>query len=162
MGCCTESDTTSMSQGELLSAEPYFNGLPHGIAKQFDNGKLIGTYTMKHGTGLDLWRGVAEDGTIRLHEARYKKDGRWHGFEWWLNHEDQESCWQECHYWTISDTASSDGGTWMGGRAGVIRDIGFTIGVSPSDSTFERAPKIHLCRHSAKRITVLSGNYPRK
>jgi hypothetical protein len=87
--------------GKLLSAEPYFNGLPHGIAKQWsDDGKLIGTYTMKHGTGIDLWWGDnPEDGVPRLYEARYLKDGKWHGFEWWLNHEHQESLWQECHYW---------------------------------------------------------------
>jgi len=42
--------------GEPLSAEPCAHGLPHGTAKQWSgDGKLIGTYTMKHGTGVDLW-----------------------------------------------------------------------------------------------------------
>ncbi len=41
--------------GKLLSAEPYFKGFPHGTASQWsDEGKLIGTYTMKQGTGIDL------------------------------------------------------------------------------------------------------------
>ncbi len=91
----------SEPQGNLFSAEPYLDGLPHGVAKQFDDGKLIGAYTMKHGTGLDLWRGVdPEEGIPRLYEARYWKDGKLHGFEWWLNHEDQESLWQERHFWS--------------------------------------------------------------
>jgi hypothetical protein len=85
--------------GELLSAEPYFNGLLHGIAKQFNDGKLIGTYTMKHGTGLDLWRGVDDGGVSRLKEARYLKAGKWHGFEWWLN-DDQKSVTSESHFWS--------------------------------------------------------------
>ena len=30
-------------------------------------------------------------------EARYPKDGKWHGFEWWII-EDQRSVHHECHY----------------------------------------------------------------
>jgi hypothetical protein len=84
--------------GKLLSAEPYFNGLPHGVAKQWsDEGKLIGTYTMKHGTGIDLWW-QEQGGVVHLSEARYIRDGKWHGFDWWLS-EDQQSVWQERHFW---------------------------------------------------------------
>lgn len=85
--------------GKLISAEPYSNGLPHGTARQWsDDGKLIGTYTMKHGTGLDLWwQKSFENGKPYLSEARYYKDGKRHGFEWWLN-DDQESVWEESHF----------------------------------------------------------------
>jgi hypothetical protein len=83
--------------GKLLSSEPYFNGLPHGVARQWsDDGKLIGTYTMKHGTGLDLWWCGSGECSY-LTEARYVKDGKWHGFEWWLN-SDQKSVWEESHF----------------------------------------------------------------
>jgi hypothetical protein len=84
--------------GKLLSAEPYFNGLLHGVARQWsDDGKMLGTYTMRHGTGLDLWW-LDHSGFAYLSEARYVKDGKWHGFEWWLN-DDQKSVWQERHFW---------------------------------------------------------------
>ena len=85
--------------GKLLSAEPYFNGLPHGVAKQWsDDGKLMGTYTMRHGTGLDLWWcGYGRRGSPYLSEARYVKNGKWQGFEWWLN-PDQKSVSQERHF----------------------------------------------------------------
>jgi hypothetical protein len=83
--------------GKLHSAEPFSNGLPHGTARQWsDDGKLMGSYTMRHGTGIDLWWGD-ECGSRYLSEVRYLKDGKWHGFEWWLN-DDQKSVWQECHF----------------------------------------------------------------
>jgi hypothetical protein len=85
--------------GELLSAEPYSNGLPHGTARQWSkDGKLIGTYTMQHGTGIDLWWCESfENGLPYLSEARYVKGGTRHGFDWWLN-EDQKSVWEERHF----------------------------------------------------------------
>lgn len=85
--------------GELLSAEPYAHGLPHGLARQWArDGTLIGTYRMKYGTGIDLWwQEHAESGRPYLSEARYLRSGTWHGFEWWLN-ENQRSVWSECHF----------------------------------------------------------------
>ncbi len=85
--------------GELLSAAPYSNGLPHGTAKQWSSdGKLIGTYRMTHGTGVDLWWNPCfENGLSYLSEARYFKDGNPHGFEWWLN-QDQRSVSSERHF----------------------------------------------------------------
>ena len=82
--------------------EPYRNGLAHGVAKQYsEDGKLIGTYTMNRGTGWDLWRhenySEAGPGYVLL-EVRHLKSGNWHGFEWWLE-EDQESVHQEAHFW---------------------------------------------------------------
>jgi hypothetical protein len=67
--------------GFLISAEPYEAGLAHGIAKQWHQGQLIGSYTMVHGTGLDLWW-QSSDRLIWLSEARYYRDGYRDGFEW--------------------------------------------------------------------------------
>jgi antitoxin component YwqK of YwqJK toxin-antitoxin module len=85
--------------GKLLSAESYFNGMPHGVAKQWsDDEKLMGTYTMRHGTGLDLWWcAYGPRGSPYLSEARYVKNGKWHGSEWWLN-PDQKSICEERHF----------------------------------------------------------------
>jgi antitoxin component YwqK of YwqJK toxin-antitoxin module len=71
--------------GILLSSEPYVSGLAHGIARQWsDDGKLIGIYKMKRGTGIDLWWGGC-NGAFSLSEVHYLKDGRPHGYEWWLD-----------------------------------------------------------------------------
>jgi hypothetical protein len=85
--------------GMLLSAEPYSNGLPHGRARQWsEDGKLIGSYIMRRGTGIDLWWCESfENGLPYLAEARYLKGGTRHGFEWWLN-EDRKSAWRESHF----------------------------------------------------------------
>jgi antitoxin component YwqK of YwqJK toxin-antitoxin module len=83
--------------GKLLSAEPYSNGFPHGTARQWsDDGTLLGSYTMKHGTGFDLWW-ADECGFPYLSEVRYFKDGKRHGFQWCLN-ADQKSVWWESHF----------------------------------------------------------------
>jgi hypothetical protein len=83
--------------GKLCSAEPYSNGFPHGTARQWsDDGKLMGSYTMRHGTGIDLWW-CDGCGIPYLSEARYLKDGNRHGFEWWLS-DDQKSVWEERHF----------------------------------------------------------------
>lgn len=83
--------------GLLLSAEPYFQGLSHGTAKQWsDEGRLIGTYRMKYGTGIDLWWQDWSEG-IFLHEVHYLKNGMPHGYEWWIN-DDQRTVWHELHW----------------------------------------------------------------
>jgi hypothetical protein len=87
--------------GVVTFAEHYSNGLAHGTAKQWSpDGELIGTYTMRRGTGLDLWRAKDDwgHGRVYLSEARYVKEGKWHGFEWWLD-EDQKSVHSENHFW---------------------------------------------------------------
>ena len=92
----------TFNDGVVTFAERYRNGLAHGTAKQWaDDGDLIGTYAMKHGTGLDLWRCKNGWGNKRvvLAEARFLKRGERHGFEWWLN-EDQKSVLDERHFWT--------------------------------------------------------------
>jgi antitoxin component YwqK of YwqJK toxin-antitoxin module len=85
--------------GQLASAEPYEEGVPHGTARQWSryDGRLIGSYTLERGTGIDLWRQDWSDGSVELAEVHYMRNGRPHGFEWWLN-EDQRSVWQERHW----------------------------------------------------------------
>ena len=85
--------------GILTVAIPYHNGKEHGIAKQWDeSGKLIGTYSMKHGTGIDLWREQRFDGhSCCLSEVRYMKDGDRHGVEWWID-QDQKTVYEERHF----------------------------------------------------------------
>jgi hypothetical protein len=84
--------------GKLLSAEPYEHGTPHGTAHQWaEDGRLIGTYTLERGTGIDMWWQERPDGSVYLAEVRFMRDGRPHGFEWWLD-EDQQSVWIERHW----------------------------------------------------------------
>jgi hypothetical protein len=85
--------------GQLGSAEPYENGVPHGTAYQWSyyDGRLIGTYTLEHGTGIDLWRQDWSDGTVTLTEVHSMRNGCSHGWEWWVNH-DQRSVHEERHW----------------------------------------------------------------
>ena len=83
--------------GTLSLIEPYANGKIHGTAKQYGrNGSVIGTYTLRHGTGYDIWRQEEEDGTIYISEIHTLKDGLPHGYEWWLTH--KGIVWHELHW----------------------------------------------------------------
>jgi antitoxin component YwqK of YwqJK toxin-antitoxin module len=83
---------------QLLSREPYENGVPHGTAYEWGrNGTLLGTYTLEHGTGIDLWWEDWADGSENLAEVYYMRDGARHGFEWWL-HADETRVWHERHW----------------------------------------------------------------
>src|SRR5580658_6809559 len=76
--------------GVIVSATPYVEGVEHGTAYQWaEDGSLIGTYTMEHGTGLDLWWREFE-GSIELAEARQVRDSLWDGFEYWIKYGSQE------------------------------------------------------------------------
>src|SRR5947209_9798660 len=60
--------------GKLTSAEAFVDGIPHGTARQWSQrGELIGTYTMNHGTGIDLWWQERGDGSVYLAEVLYWK-----------------------------------------------------------------------------------------
>jgi antitoxin component YwqK of YwqJK toxin-antitoxin module len=84
--------------GKLDSAEPFVDGVPHGVAKQWDHeGRRLGTYKMTRGTGIDLWRQRSKDGSVWLSEIMYCKNGRRHGFEWRVN-EDQKTVYIERHW----------------------------------------------------------------
>jgi hypothetical protein len=76
---------TWRAPGQLVSAEPYEDGLPHGTARQWSpGGRLVGTYAMVHGTGIDLWWAESSGGTYYLAEVFHLKDGLLDGFEWRL------------------------------------------------------------------------------
>lgn len=78
----------------LELAEPFVDGRMHGTARQWDmDGILLGTYTMVHGVGLDIWRQRAEDGTVYVSEIHSSPEG----VELWVN-EDQRSVWSE-RFW---------------------------------------------------------------
>jgi len=63
-----------------MSALFYVIGVEHGTAKQYCHGGLLGTYTLDHGTGIDLWRVCGG----ALGEERHLKAGNRHGVErWW-------------------------------------------------------------------------------
>lgn len=83
--------------GTIDFIEPFFEGKVHGTAKQYQKGKLIGTYKMVHGTGYDVWCGHRGDGVVLVSEIHPMRDGLPHGFEWWLN-EDQLSVYEEKHW----------------------------------------------------------------
>ncbi len=58
--------------GRLSLIEPYVNGKIHGIAKQYGrDGSVIGTYSIRHGTGYDIWRVEEEDGAINISEISH-------------------------------------------------------------------------------------------
>ena len=81
--------------GAFWSAAPYVDGLPHGTARQWSvDGRPLGTYTMDHGTGIDLWRQERADGSVYLSEARFLLRGKRHGLEWFIN-EDQQTVYIE-------------------------------------------------------------------
>ncbi|MDI1451487.1 hypothetical protein [Polyangium sp. 6x1] len=83
--------------GALSSAEPYVDGLPHGTAKQWIDGQLVGTYKMVRGTGIDFWWQLRGDGARYLSEVRYLRDGHREGFEWWLE-DDERRVYEESHF----------------------------------------------------------------
>jgi hypothetical protein len=84
--------------GTLNFIEPYSHGKMHGAAKQYENGRVIGTYKMVHGTGYDVWRNQIADGPVYVSEIHSMRDGMSHGFEWWLN-DDQKSVHEEKHWY---------------------------------------------------------------
>lgn len=82
----------------LHLSEPHENGLVNGTARQWaPDGTLIGTYTLVHGTGYDLWRNFDEHGRLYLAEVHAMKDGGPHGYEQWLS-VDQRTLWKEGHW----------------------------------------------------------------
>lgn len=92
-------ELTYGSSGNVTCAEPFVNGIPHGTTYQWaEDGRLISSYVMNHGTGIDLWRQDWGNGSVTLEEVHYMKDGQRHGFEWWLDSEDQNQVHRECHW----------------------------------------------------------------
>lgn len=83
--------------GTLSLIEPYANGKIHGTAKQYGRrGSVIGSYTLRHGTGYDIWRDESDDGTVTISEIHTLKDGLPHGYEWRLKN--TQTAWHEVHW----------------------------------------------------------------
>src|SRR5438093_2751441 len=62
--------------GSLSLIEPYVNGKIHGTAKQYGRtGQVIGTYTLRHGTGFDIWRDESDEGIITISEIHSLRKG---------------------------------------------------------------------------------------
>lgn len=81
--------------GHLHEMAWYENGKEHGTTEQYDeHGNLIGTYSMVHGTGIDLW--FVEPGVLA--EERHYQDGERHGYERWWDGNNQ-TIGQEGHFW---------------------------------------------------------------
>lgn len=76
---------------KLSLQEPYENGLVHGTATQWAiDGRLMGTYSMVHGSGYDIWRQLNDLGIPYIAEIHTLQSGKLHGYQWWLN-EDQKT-----------------------------------------------------------------------
>lgn len=86
---------TYWDTGQISEEATYVDGKEHGVTRQYDaDGVLIGSYTMEHGTGVDLWF----DRLGVLAEERHYRDGLLHGYErWWCG--DNATVWQEEHFW---------------------------------------------------------------
>ena len=69
------------------------------MAKQYSrSGKIVGTYTLVHGTGFDVWRQECDEGRAFISEIHSLRDGLPHGYEWWFTSE-QGSIWHERHWY---------------------------------------------------------------
>jgi antitoxin component YwqK of YwqJK toxin-antitoxin module len=80
--------------GGIIYAEPFRNGVVHGLAKQFDTaGRLLLVSPFKHGTGTDFWC----DERGRLAEEHPLVAGKPSGTErWWCD--DQKSVYSETEW----------------------------------------------------------------
>jgi hypothetical protein len=80
-----------LSEACLLSREPYRDGKAHGVGNQWgEDGRLLVTWKMVHGVGLDLW--CRDDGTL-AEEIAFPKEGE-SGYKRMWN-TDQRTAWAE-------------------------------------------------------------------
>ncbi len=85
--------------GELLSVEPYRKGKVHGLCKQWDEkGRLLVTYTLVNGVGLDLWcdtmTGTLSEDTFFPAVGQLGHQRLWSG--------DEKTIWEES-FWLVGD-----------------------------------------------------------
>jgi antitoxin component YwqK of YwqJK toxin-antitoxin module len=81
-------------EGGIVYAEPFVNGLLHGLAKQFDShGRLLLVSPFKQGTGTDFWC----DERGRLSEEHPLEAGKLSGTERWWN-PDQKTVYSETEW----------------------------------------------------------------
>jgi hypothetical protein len=81
--------------GALTFMEPFRNGKIHGTARQWSqiDGRLLITYTIRHGVGIDLW--CDDDGSLA--EVHYMPDdGEVGHIQWW--NRDNETVFLEQYY----------------------------------------------------------------
>jgi hypothetical protein len=81
----------------LDSTEPFRNGLAHGTARQYSNGKVVGSYVLKHGVGVDVWRNQRGDGSWYVSEVLWIRGGRKPYIRWMLR-EDEATLYDERVY----------------------------------------------------------------
>jgi hypothetical protein len=80
-----------LAEDRLLSKEPYRDGRLHGVGRQWaEDGRLLVTWKLVHGTGLDLW--CNDDGTL-AEEIAFPKEGE-RGYKRMWN-ADQRTVWVE-------------------------------------------------------------------
>ena len=146
-----------LGPGLLSSAEPYVDGLRHGTARQWDaKGRLIGTFRMLRGTGIDLWRQPLDDGRVYLSEVLYLQNGQRHGFEWWLE-EDQLGVFIERH-WLAGQLHGIEREWNHEGRCrAATRSITSAAMQRQSGNTSRPPRRIQRSRHSARRTTSRRG-----
>jgi hypothetical protein len=131
--------------GRLLFEEPYRGGQAHGIARQWSqDGKLIGTYAMDRGAGVDIWRQELDGEPPYVSEIRYFKNGRRHGFEWWLT--TRKPFGASAISGMASFTASSEPRMRPPRFAVASRVTGSMGSASRSGAIYEPAPTIHRYR----------------
>ena len=80
--------------GQLTFEGFRVDGAEHGVARQWCEGRLIGWYTMDHGTGLDLWRHA--DGSLA--EERHLEEGGWRSYERLWRFGENKAVWWEKHF----------------------------------------------------------------
>jgi antitoxin component YwqK of YwqJK toxin-antitoxin module len=81
--------------GQLLEEEPYRDGRAHGTGRQWaEDGRLLVSWTLAHGVGLDLW---CDTQTGALAEEHYWPGEGELGYTRQWN-EDERTVWQEYSY----------------------------------------------------------------
>jgi hypothetical protein len=155
---------TFYANGNLVAAEPYWEGQMHGLTEQWDrDGRLIGSYTMVHGTGIDLWRAgcFSEDGSVVLSEAATTRTANAMGSSGGSTAISAAS--------GRSSTSKRGGPTASTGIgigavicAGDSRSITWTGSKSPSGSIWRRVGRTPRCHPLAPRRTSRHGRFRRR
>lgn len=83
------------ADGRLEEVQPYRNGTTHGVGRQWaEDGRLLVTWELVHGTGLDLWCNT-QRGTL-AEEHYLPGEGQLGYMRQW--NADEQTVWQEYFY----------------------------------------------------------------